>query len=305
MSSSSTFAVAHVFYVDHQGHPAPLSLTYHATASRRLSSSVDRYPRATITEVDSAYCPQCLAYLDTPTASRLAYCPKPTCQRCPMCQSVAIITARENLCFYQCGRCDWDSRAGQLQVQLMTDDDEPTDRLALARAAEDLHSELKHKKEELCKPLHTYFNKVRDYWARDTDEQIDLASRNISSDGWSMEALESKLATKSAERESIQTLDGFQVQRLSLDDEVPELETLQSVPELSFQLQSLNSCHIPEHRKDLLPLPTPLRVRFSRRCRAELAAGRPGILLKPKLDPLDGDSSLRSGDGRWMKKVRT
>jgi hypothetical protein len=52
----------------------------------------------------------------------------------------------------------------------------------------------------------------------------------------------------------------------------------------------------------LYPLSVPLRPRKSRRCRAELAAGRTGILIKPKLNPLEGDSSLRSGHGQWWKK---
>jgi len=52
----------------------------------------------------------------------------------------------------------------------------------------------------------------------------------------------------------------------------------------------------------LLPVPIQLRPRKSRRCRAELAAGRTGILVKPKLNPLEGDSSLRSGHGQWYKK---
>jgi hypothetical protein len=55
-------------------------------------------------------------------------------------------------------------------------------------------------------------------------------------------------------------------------------------------------------RKDLLPLPVRLRARKSRRCRAELRDGRAGILLKPRLNPLEGDSSLRSGHGQWWKK---
>jgi hypothetical protein len=36
-----------------------------------------------------------------------------------------------------------------------------------------------------------------------------------------------------------------------------------------------------------------------------LAEGRPGILVKPKLNPLEGDTSLRSGHGQWWKKDST
>ena len=61
----------YVLYVDHEKHPAPLSMCYHATGARRLSSTVDRYPPATLTEVDSAYCPQCLSYHDAASAARM------------------------------------------------------------------------------------------------------------------------------------------------------------------------------------------------------------------------------------------
>jgi hypothetical protein len=66
---------------------------------------------------------------------------------------------------------------------------------------------------------------------------------------------------------------------------------------LSYHLQSMDAA-------PLLPLSIPLMLRQSRRCREELADGRPGILLKPKLNPLEGDSSLPTGHGQWFRKVR-
>jgi hypothetical protein len=78
---------------------------------------------------------------------------------------------------------------------------------------------------------------------------------------------------------------------------------LKEVSTFAFQLQCSNYVTHPATRQDLLPLSIPLRVRTSRRCRAELAEGRPGILVKPKLNPLEGDSSLRTGHGQWWKKV--
>jgi len=64
----------YALYVDHAQHPAPLSNTFHATGARRLSSDVFRYPPATLTEVVSAYCPQCLSYHDSASAARLGEC---------------------------------------------------------------------------------------------------------------------------------------------------------------------------------------------------------------------------------------
>jgi hypothetical protein len=52
------------------------------------------------------------------------------------------------------------------------------------------------------------------------------------------------------------------------------------------------------------PLPIPFIIRHSRRSKAEvLLYNRPGIILKPKLNPLDGDTSILSGQyGQWFRK---
>jgi hypothetical protein len=54
--------------------------------------------------------------------------------------------------------------------------------------------------------------------------------------------------------------------------------------------------------KSHLPIPVPLRARAERRSISEMEAGRPGIILKPKINPLEGDTSLRYGHGKWWKK---
>ena len=71
INSETIMKEGYVLYVDHAKHPAPLSMCYHATGARRLSSAADRYPPATLTEVDSAYCPQCLSYHDAASAARM------------------------------------------------------------------------------------------------------------------------------------------------------------------------------------------------------------------------------------------
>lgn len=120
LSSSQQDHRAFVLYVDHQGHPAPLDESYHATASRRLSSSIINrgYP-STINHVDSAYCPQCLTVyteLGSGGSSTIAnssststglssssssnaggyYCTKPGCKLCPICLSVLSIHLMKN-----------------------------------------------------------------------------------------------------------------------------------------------------------------------------------------------------------------
>lgn len=110
-----------VLYIDHSGHPAPLTLCYHATSSRVLSSSIDdRGNPSTVTEVDSAYCPSCLSFYDATTASSAdvrGYCPKATCRSCPSCRANLVVNmgkakgeSASKICYYLCGHCKWNSK---------------------------------------------------------------------------------------------------------------------------------------------------------------------------------------------------
>jgi len=387
-ASSSSFRV---LYVDHAGHPSPLSECYHATASRRLASSCGgaaaRFPASAAEEVDSAYCPHCLSSHDPHSGARLRFCPKPTCRRCPVCQSVAVISTGTattapstatttttddddaNLkksddvrCYYRCGTCTWNSFECDLYSKIMAteeggddNDDERrqqqqgpvVDRLQLARAAEDLLQELNRRKSEPSLAIERHLKGVTEEWKKKNRRQHRSGttsgvvggggrrgSRDIAASGavataavddplrgWSVEALESSLREKKKEFSKVGTTtddaqlpDGVEIRRPSLDvgDDVgdgttppPLDESLYGIPKYSFRLQGLNTPALPAKRSDLLPLPVPLQVRTSRRCRAELAEGRPGILLKPKMNPLEGDSSQRKGHGQWWKKVST
>jgi len=311
---------AYVLYVDHQGHPAPLSLCYHATASRRLASSLDtRSPPSTITETDSAYCPHCLSFHDAASAARLVVCPKPTCRRCPLCQSVASIATENNDCLYRCGRaqCGWTSRDCRLTVPVAVKEDGSVDRLVMSKAAEELHSSLQERITPGKNALQDYYQILADHWSHQHKQQ-QVPTSKASADRsslWSVEALETALEEAKRKRyQSTDVTNPQQVQNIQFlspqndwkeeDNVVPD--NLVDLPISSCLLQSCNS---PAHsskirREDLLPLPVFLRVRTSRRCRAELQEGRPGIVLKPKLNPLEGDSSLRTGHGQWWKKVR-
>jgi hypothetical protein len=124
-------------------------------------------------------------------------------------------------------------------------------------------------------------------------------------DSWSVEALETEIQKKknASAEEMASVLGGQKLQRIPLENEQTLDGGLQGLPVASIALQALTSAPTMS-MADMLPLGIPLRSRNSRRCRAELADGKPGILLKPKLNPLEGDSSLRPGHGQWWKKVR-
>eukprot|EP00536_Pseudo-nitzschia_multiseries_P013121 jgi/Psemu1/210666/e_gw1.542.6.1 len=315
---------AFVLYVDHKGHPAPLSLSYHATASRRLTSSVDRHPPSSITEVDSAYCPQCLSFHDANTAGNLGFCPKATCRLCPFCRSVASIAVDNLNCFYECGLCEWTSKTCQLQTSLDSSavKDGEVSLEAVEKASLVLLAQWEKKKEECNKQAEDHFSNMQKTLVGIAKDHVQghrssnrrvftsgLASRRRQDDlnGWSITTLEEAQRTKSKEMESSinRPVGGISLQQISLETGEqakplfhPSFEGLSAETILSQECGGNMEGSI----ENLLPLPIPLRPRKSRRCRAELAESRPGILVKPKLNPLEGDSSLRTGHGQWWKK---
>eukprot|EP00535_Pseudo-nitzschia_heimii_P002195 CAMPEP_0197185232 /NCGR_PEP_ID=MMETSP1423-20130617/11485_1 /TAXON_ID=476441 /ORGANISM="Pseudo-nitzschia heimii, Strain UNC1101" /LENGTH=533 /DNA_ID=CAMNT_0042636241 /DNA_START=140 /DNA_END=1741 /DNA_ORIENTATION=+ len=315
---------AYVLYVDHQGHPAPLSLSYHATASRRLTSSVDRHPPSSITEVDSAYCPQCLSFHDANTAGNLGYCPKESCRLCPICRAVASVAVEDLSCFYECGLCEWTSKSCQLQAPLSASAGENGEVYmeAVKKASSDLLSQWKSKMSDRNKKTVDHFSnlaKTMGGLAKDhvkgqrssssrvfTSRVTSKRNQDNDANGWSIVALENSQLTykKSMESSIIEPVGGKGSEIVSLEageDEPLYHPSLCGLSAETMLTQEVGG-NIPGSLATLLPLSIPLRPRKSRRCRAELAEGRPGILVKPKLNPLEGDSSLRTGHGQWWKK---
>jgi len=314
----------YVLYVDHQGHPAPLSLCYHATASRRLTSSVDRPPcPSSITEVDSAYCPQCLSFHDANTAGNLGFCPKATCRLCPLCQSASSVVVDDAICFYKCGRCDWNSKICDIQTSLATPDDDNVSLEEVEKASIKLLSQWKLRIEEQNRSTEDHYSSMQKTLIEFAKDHVKVrrssstghffsktpvTKRNEYDDlkGWSVQTLEEShhVREKKIMSSINKPVGGMKLERVSL--EAGEDETLfhPSFQGLSTEiiLSQGNEGNLCRSMENLLPHAIPLRPRKSRRCRAELAENRPGILLKPKLNPLEGDSSLRTGHGQWWKK---
>lgn len=306
---------AEVLYVDHQGHPAPLSVCYHATASRRLASAVERHPPSTVTEIDSAFCPQCLSFYDAATAASLGFCPKASCRNCPMCNSVASIGVDGTDCLYKCGSCDFNSRKCFLSRPITVAKDGSVTKEDLDQAAEELAQDWTERRLQRNQSSDEHYKAMLSTLEGMVKEQVKgqrsvfswLPTANVrrrdGPEGWSVEALEQSLADrkKLVSASLAETVGDQELQFVSLEVDQPLSESLQGRSVDSLLLQGGGAQITKE--EELLPLPIPLRPRKSRRCRAELADGRPGILVKPKLNPLEGDSSLRTGHGQWWKKV--
>lgn len=90
-----------------------------------------------------------------------------------------------------------------------------------------------------------------------------------------------------------------------------EEKNLWRVPNNFNNVMSMNSCvqqtvvlasaTVPSQR--LFPLRIPMFSKVTKRCPLELAKGKPGILVKTKMNPLEGDTtSSRTGHGQWWKK---
>jgi len=59
--------------------------------------------------------------------------------------------------------------------------------------------------------------------------------------------------------------------------------------------QQMNVSHLLPHR-------VPMSTKRSRRCRKDAEEGKPGILIKPSVNPMEGDSSQPTNAGKWWKK---
>ncbi|KAL3807166.1 hypothetical protein ACHAXA_011367 [Cyclostephanos tholiformis] len=325
-----------VLYVDHANHLTPLTLAYHATASRHLTSGrSDVIPPSTTVEIDSAYCPRSLTFCDV--ASALSG--DGGCKDCPVCFSPVSISIDENVsgpasngrlvCHYLCGYCQWSSRECGVTSNAdklleystsndtdasMEDDLEKQRGVAISDISRELYVCLQHRISEKNKDVDTLFNSIITIWAeREQEEQrrkrmnfgtTMMTQRDVDRgvNSWSREILEESLLEK---RKAMDTLHisckaDFVRGHINLGDASGIPDNLPTSHQMAAQMSI--TAITPQSRSDLLPLPVNYRARVSRRCRAELAAGRTGILIKPKLNPLEGDTSLRTGHGQWWKK---
>ena len=154
-------------------------------------------------------------------------------------------------------------------------------------------------------------NRIRSNIANDLD--VTEEKKRSDNGSWSVESLEDamkqrreKMAKQVTQSISIQGGGGVQVNNQSVltvgdhvtvDDDSDRILCNGPLQQSRQQIVSTTAQH-----QQLLPIPLCLRARAVKRCLKELEAGRPGILVKPKVNPLDGDTSLRYGHGQWWKK---
>ena len=219
-------------------------------------------------------------------------------------------------CLYKCGLCEWTSRDCHLVAPVIIGENGIPEKDDLDKAAGELVNELNQRKEQLDHAPQDHYKTMLTTLEGIAKEQVKgqrtnpfyslfAASARRGNDGpkgWSIQSLEESInSRKELVAASLREIvSGQELHYISLEAEQSLDESMEGKPCTSLLLQGGSASSL----SDLLPLPVPLRPRKSRRCRAELAEGRPGILVKPKLNPLEGDTSLRTGHGQWWKKVR-
>ena len=331
-----------VLYIDHARHLSPITLTYHATASRHLTSGrSDIIPPSTSVEVETAYCPRCLAFCDAASASTsLGVCQKDSggCKDCPICLSPISISIDQHpstethlICQYICGHCSWSSHSAcgvsvnadkLLEYSNIHDDETEKKRLVvISEITTELEACFQGKVCSRNQSGDALFHSIVDMWTQKEQEEdrrrrMMISTTTLVNEGkkgyekttWSLGALEQSLTEKKRDLDSphindCKVIDAKKLPPSTENDSqaVDKVQLLRPTPQQMAAQMSL-VINVPRCREDLLPLPVRYRTRVSRRCRAEQAAGRTGILVKPKLNPLEGDTSLRAGHGQWWKK---
>ena len=270
---------------------APLLLCYLGTGSKELRYRNDN--QSVFSEIDStAYCPQCLKYRDVNTAVTQMNGCCDTCRACPHCQSpLQIIMSEEKeknySYFYHCGYCRFNSK-GQSIITTNTNN-----------IQDELNQQCNLRYEQLSG--NNEFQKLLQLWT--TKESNDKTSLLRSKD-WDIEKLEQ--FTRHKQNQYSQSMEPLQTPSSSSDTNTENEADQKKIPSLTMTTIHTNvvlSSYTDTPYSVDVPYPIPLHTRKIHRCRKELAAGRTGILMKPKPNPLEGDSSLRSGHGQWWKKV--
>lgn len=100
-----------------------------------------------MTQVDSAYCSQCLVFHDAGTAASLGFCGIYKC--CPLCMAVASVTVlNDKIAFYKCGYCDWTSQSCSITAKVTPTDDGMIGKEQMQQASKDLVACLQKKTDE-------------------------------------------------------------------------------------------------------------------------------------------------------------
>ncbi|OQS05577.1 DNA replication licensing factor MCM6 [Thraustotheca clavata] len=298
---------AGVLYACSCGRQYPLSELFWSESCNKI---VCPWPTCSLQEIDSYFCRFQMDNL--PSKEAAAY--KNRSARtfaCPDCQStLQTIKTNEKYMFF-CAHCRWDSET------LLADDDPDTLMMVANTRERDEHvfdTLLNHYQQ---KSTQNAANHPKPSAFGSTITRLGKPQFNVkvpSTIGWKMEQLEEKLHKRSIDsiltphdKKLADTLRAKFPQHREFDtnemDDVIALAKQKDMTQISTLKQRYLCTPLLQSRdvKELYPSRPDLRVKRSWRCVEAMANNKPGILVKPQINPMTGDSSMVISASWWKK----
>ncbi|RHZ00707.1 hypothetical protein DYB35_001482 [Aphanomyces astaci] len=293
-------------YVCGCGRQYPLAELYWSDTCKKI---VCPWPTCSLQEIDSYFCRFQMDNL--PSKEAAAY--KNRSARtfaCPDCRSTLQTIKHDKYTFF-CAHCRWDSDS----IQLTDEDPDTLMMVANTREREEhvfdvllAHYQQRAAAQTSIQHTRSFMSK-RSFTSASSSRFIKHSQRPPPAMqlGWKMENLDAKLKdTLSAVSSAVDTalieqcrqkfphhesFHGIDAVRAAQCDDMAAVSTLAQRNLCTPLLQSRDVSALFPSRPDL-------RVKRSWRCVESLASGAPGILVKPQINPMTGDSSM--GTTYWV-----
>ncbi|EGZ23783.1 dynactin light chain p62 subunit [Phytophthora sojae] len=299
------------------GHLAPVSSLFFSETCEKL---VCRLPGCSVEEFESYYCGNLLVNLPSKEASMYQN-RSSRCFSCPACEtalSTAFHESKQRF-FFLCAHCRWDS----LELGLADDDLDALVMTAITRERQAAH-------EDVFQALHSHYSTLSSLQLladsmkelqREHQMKKFRLQRMAEMGGWKYDQALAKVQEKEQwlleQRREHQwpelqkQLTALQTQGTSWGEDTPEKtrETLEKLAQTSdmgqvstLHQRLLNPLDQSSDADRLFPSRPLLRVKRTWRCVESIERGTAGILVKPQISPMSGDSSLPVS-ASWFKKA--
>jgi hypothetical protein len=255
-----------VLYMDSSGYWAPLPYLYMSWGTGGRCLLVSRHPENVLEDIVGRYCPQCATrYTGDDAMTYQNRCS--SCFQCPVCTSPLSVIARSSTeCIFQCGYCCWRSDGDSAGATFVALDKRELETLVLTH-----------------------------------EREID----SVASDAFSTILKKYTTPAHALERgESDASPSKGHLQRWGLADLTKKMSLAGDVR--SRLNESDISVAVPPGgplaaAHSLVPQRVQLRSKRTVRSRLDVHHGRMKILVQPKPNPLDGDSSQKNRGSWWVK----
>lgn len=314
------------------GHWTPVSAMFF---SELCQKPVCRRPSCSVEEIESFYCGHLLMNLSSKEAGQDQNRSN-RCFSCPSCNCVLSTAFHEDKqrYFFFCGHCRWDS----LELGLAEEDQDMLVMSAIARERESPHEDVFHmllshhsamgagaigagsargRLSGLPGSLLSLQGSIKDL-QREQQMKKSKLQRLTEMGGWRAEQTQKMLQEREQwiiDQRCESQWPSLQAQLAALpsghaeggaDQSREQLTNLATQREMSgvssLPQRLLNMLEQPREASQVFLSRPPLRVKRTWRCVESIEKGSPGILVKPQMNPMSGDSSMPMASS-WFKKA--